>query len=164
MQSNRPRKKIITICSSAAFYKDVIEIEKELKKLGFKVKIPKTANKMRKANNFDVNFYKTWFNNKADYNIKRQLMKDHFNKVIEADAILVLNKEKNGVAGYIGGNGLMEMTIAFHYKKPIFIYDSISDDLNIAEEVYGLNPIFINKDLNLIAEKLNSRIKTKKSA
>lgn len=147
--------KTITICSSAAFYKDVIELEKELKELGFKVKVPKTAKRMQRENNFDVNHIKTWYKNKADYRIKRRLMNDHFRKVMEADAILVLNKEKNGVAGYIGGNGLMEMTIAYHYKKPIFIYDAISDKLNIAEEVYGLNPIFINKDLGLLAKKLS---------
>jgi len=148
-------KKTITICSSASFYRDVIEVEKELKKMGFKVKIPKTANKMRKSNNFDVSHYKTWYNNKADYKIKRQLMNDHFRKVMEADAIFVLNKKKSGVEGYIGGNGLMEMTIAYHYKKPIFIYDDISDKLNVAEEVYGLNPIFINKDLGLLAKRLS---------
>ncbi len=146
--------RVITICSSAAFYKDVIKIEQELKRMGFKVKIPKTANKMRRSNNFDVNHYKTWFRNKADYHKKTQLMKEHFKKVIESDAILVLNKEKNGATGYIGGNGLMEMTIAFHYKKPIFIYDDISDKSNIAEEIYGLNPIFINKDLKLLTKKV----------
>lgn len=148
-------KKTITICSSASFYKDVIEVEKELKKMGFKVKIPKTANKMRKSNNFDVSHYKTWFKNKEDYKVKRQLMNDHFRKVMEADAIFVLNKKKNGIEGYIGGNGLMGMTIAYHYKKPIFIYDKISDKSNIAEEVYGLNPIFINKDLGLLDKKLS---------
>jgi len=147
--------KTITICSSASFYKDVIELERKLKNLGFKVKVPKTANKMRKSNNFDVSHYKTWFKNKQDYKIKRQLMNDHFRKVVEADAIFVLNKKKNGIKGYIGGNVLMEMTIAYHYRKPIFIYDDISDKLNIAEEVYGLNSIFINKDLELLAKKLS---------
>ena len=148
-------KRTITICSSASFYKDVIEVEKELKKMGFKVKIPKIANKMRKSNNFDVSYYKTWFKNKEDYKVKRQLMNDHFRKVMEADTILVLNKKKNGIEGYIGGNVLMEMTIAYHYKRPIFIYDDISDKSNIAEEVYGLNPIFVNKDLGLLDKKLS---------
>jgi hypothetical protein len=48
-------------------------------------------------------------------------MKGHFKKVLDSDAILVTNFEKNGVEGYIGGNVLMEITLAFHYKKPIFI-------------------------------------------
>lgn len=150
-------KKVITICSSASFYKDVIDLQRQLQKMGFSVKVPNTATKMARANNFDVESHKTWYQNKADYGKKTKLMKDHFKKVLEADAILVYNKEKNGISGYIGGNGLMEMTLAFHYKKPIFIYEPISEKLSIAEEVYGLNSVFINKNLNLIAEKLNNK-------
>jgi hypothetical protein len=82
------------------------------------------------------------------------LIKDHFRKVIEADAILVLNLEKNGVFGYIGGNTLMEMALAFHLRKPIFIYNEIDDSLNFKEEVYGLEPVFIKGDLKLINKKL----------
>ena len=147
-------QKTITLCSSASFYKQVLEIAAELKKLGFKVKIPSTANIMKKTGNFDADFYKTWFRNEKDYSKKTALMKRHFNKVISCDAVLVLNHEKNGIVGYIGGNGLMEMGLAFHYKRPIFVYNPISEDLNIKEEIYGLNPIFINGDLNLIGKKL----------
>ncbi len=74
---------------------------------------------------------------------------------MEADAILVTNFEKNGLPGYIGGNVLMEMVLAFHYKKPIFIYNNISDDLNFKEEVYALNPIFLDHDLSIIRKKLH---------
>jgi hypothetical protein len=149
-------RKTITLCSSASFYKQVLEIAADLKKLGFKVKIPYTANIMKKTGNFDADFYKTWFRNEKDYSKKTILMKRHFDKVASSDAILVLNHEKNGVAGYIGGNGLMEMGLAFHYKKLIFVYNPISEGLDIKEEIYGLNPIFINGDLNLVSKRLKS--------
>lgn len=90
---------------------------------------------MKRANDFNVSHYKTWFGDKNQYKKKTTLMKNHFRKVIESGAILMINKEKNGMKGYIGGNGLMEMTIAFHYNKPIFIYNDISDDSPIAEEI-----------------------------
>lgn len=144
------QQKIITICSGAAFYKQLFQIGKELKKLGFKVKIPKIAGIMKKNNDFDVSHYKTWFKNKNDYKLKTELMTIHFQKVIESDAILVLNFEKNGIPGYIGGNVLMEMVIAFHYKKPIFIYNPISEELSTKEEIYGLNPVFIENNLDKI--------------
>lgn len=148
------KKKVITICCSTNFYKDVLGIEKELKKLGFKVKIPYTARKMQKTGNYNIDDYKTWFVNNADYKIKTKLMDGHFKKVLQADAVLVVNGEKNGIKGYIGGNALMEITLAYHYKKPIFIYNEISEDLNIKEEIYGVNPIFIIEDLNLIRKTL----------
>lgn len=147
-------KKIITICSSASNYRNVLEIEKQLKLLGFGVKIPKTANLMKKNNDFDVTHYKTWFKNKDDYSKKTKLMLGHFKKVIESDAILVTNYEKNGIPGYIGGNTLMEMTLAFVNKKPIFLLNPIDENLGIKEEVYGMNSIFINGNLTLISKKL----------
>lgn len=145
-------KKIITICSSASFYKDVIEVEKELKKLGFKVKIPTTARKMEKNGNFNVNSYKTWFKNVKDYKKKTKLMRGHFKKVIEGDTILVVNNKKRGIVGYIGGNVLMEMTLAFHYKKPIYILSKIGKKQPFIEEILGLNPIFLNGDIKKITK------------
>jgi hypothetical protein len=144
------KKKTITICASAAHFRKVVEIQKELKKLGFVVKIPLTASKMKRNNNYDVSFYKTWFNNKNDYKKKTLLVKDHFKKILEADAILVINLEKNGIEGYIGGNTLMELALAFHYKKPIFILNDISEKLSIAEEIYALQSKFIKGDLKNI--------------
>lgn len=143
-------KKIITICSSASFYKDVLEIEKHLKKIGFMVKVPSTARKMKKSGNFDVSDWKTWFRDRSHYKKKTQLMKGHFEKVVQADAILVVNNKKNGINGYIGGNLLMELSLAFHYKKRIYILNDIEEDHPFAEEVFGLNPIFINGDLKRI--------------
>ncbi len=147
-------QKIITICSSASHYKQALEIEMELKKLGFKVNIPSTARIMKRKNDYDVSHYKTWYKNKKDYAKKTRLMLAHFKKVIESDAILVTNYEKNGLQGYIGGNALMEMTLAFINKKPIFVLNPIDKNLNVKEEVYGLNSIFLNGNLNLIKKKL----------
>ena len=143
-------KKIITICSSLSFYKDCLEIEKQLKKLGFKVKMPKTAHIMQRKNDFNVDHYKTWFKNAGDYKKKTQLMDGHFKKVVESDAILVVNQEKKGIKGYVGGNVLMEMTLAHHYKKPIYLLNSIDSNSPFEEEIYGLNSIFINQDLSKI--------------
>lgn len=137
-------RKIITICSSASFYKEVLEIEKKLQKLGFKVIVPMTAKKMQKSGNFNVEKYKTWFKNPKDYKYKKYLMKKHFKKVIKADAILVVNNRKKGIDGYIGANGLMEMAIAFHYKKPIYLLNRIEDDFWFKEEILGMFPIFLN--------------------
>jgi len=147
-------KKIITICASAAHYRQVLDVEKQLKTIGFKVKIPKTANIMKKNNDFDVTHYKTWYKDSGDYHKKTKLMDAHFKKVLESDAILVTNYEKNGLQGYIGGNALMEMTLAYVNKKPIFVLNPIDEDLGIKEEIYGLKSIFINGDLEIIRKKL----------
>lgn len=137
----------IIICSSASFFRDVLAIRDKLKRVGFQVKIPLTAEKMKKSGDFKVRSYKTWFKDDDHYKIKTKLIKDHFKKVIESDAILVVNQRKNGTLGYIGGNTLMEMTIAFHYKKPIYLWNPIAKGCPFEEEIRGLNPVIINQDL-----------------
>ncbi|MFA6354467.1 MAG: hypothetical protein WCX12_02165 [Candidatus Paceibacterota bacterium] len=144
-------KKSITICSSASFFKQALDVEKELKTLGFAVKIPYTANVMKKSGDFRIETYKTWFKDAANYNRKSWLIKNHLQKIIKGDAVLILNYEKNGVPRYIGGNTLIEAAIGFHYKKPIFILNPISDNLNFKEEILGMQPKFLNGDLRKIS-------------
>ena len=71
-------------------------------------------------------------------------MDANFKKVIESDAILVVNKRKNGLKGYVGGNTLIEMTVAYLYKKPIFLLQKPDKKLFCYEEIMGLQPIFPN--------------------
>ena len=63
-------------------------------------------------------------------------------------APLVLNFAKNGVDGYIGGNVLMEMALAFDYKKPLYVLNPVSAKLPVYEEVLGMQPLFLNGELN----------------
>jgi len=143
-------KKVITICSSASFYSKVVDIQNQLTKLGYKVKIPKTADKMRQSGNFDVENYKLWLKDKNAYKIKTKLMDEHFKKVIASDGILVVNLEKKNIKGYIGGNVLMEMVIAYHYKKPIYLWNPVDHSSPFEEEIIGLKSIYINQDLSKI--------------
>jgi len=121
------KNKTIVICSSASFYKQVIGVQKQLKDLGFKVVVPLTANKMVKSNDFKVETYKTWMERPEDYKRKAYLTKKHFKEIEKGDTILVLNYQKNGKNGYIGGAVLMEMALAFYLKKPIYILNQIDD-------------------------------------
>lgn len=143
-------KKTIVICSSASFYKQAVEVEEQLKNLGFKVKIPLVANKMKKDGDFNVEKYKTWFNNPNDYKKKAYLTKKHFSEVQKGDIVLVLNYKKNDKDGYIGGAVLNEMAIAFYFKKPIYILNKIDETSSFKEEIYGVLPTIINGDLSKI--------------
>ncbi len=142
--------KIITICSSASFYGRALEIEEELVKKGFRVSIPSTAYKMKQSGDFEVDHYKTWFRNPDDYPVKAERMREHNNKIVEGDAILVVNEEKKGMPGYIGGNVLMEMAIAFHCGKPIYVLNPVLDSSPFYEEILGMGPIFLFGDLTKI--------------
>jgi hypothetical protein len=141
---------IITICSSANFYRQAVEIQDQLIKLGCQVIVPQTATRMKETGDFDVSHYKTWFADAGDYHKKAQLMRDHFAEVEKADAILVLNYEKHGVPNYIGGNVLMEMSLAFWLGKPIFIQNEIPEDSAFEEEIVGMQPIVLHGEASTL--------------
>ncbi len=145
-------KNTVVICSSASFYKQVIEVQKLLKSMGFKVLVPLTAGKMERTGDFRVEKYKTWFKDSNSYKRKTFLTKHHFNKVVKGDSILVLNYEKNGKSGYIGGAVLSEMAIGLHFGKKIYILNPIQEDVSYKEEILGMMPVILNGDLGLISK------------
>jgi len=141
--------KTVVILASISFYPKVIEIAPVLETKGYRVVMPYVARLMRDSGDFRVETYKTWLANPSEgYGAKNGLMLKHFDEVAAGDAVLVVNEEKHGLAGYIGGNVLMEMALAMHLKKPIFVLNRISDRLPVAEEVLGLLPTFLDGDLS----------------
>ncbi len=139
--------KSITLCSSASFYKELLKVRDELVRMDWRVELPEVAEKMLQSGDFRVETYKTWFKNPADYTVKAKYVLSHFEKIKRTDAILVVNQPKNDIAGYIGGNVLMEMAVAFEHKKKIFILNPADKRLPLLEEVLALQPVFLNGDL-----------------
>lgn len=142
--------KTITLCSSANFYKHVVELQEELETLGFEAIIPVSARKMKAAGDFNVEKNRSWLTNPEDYHIKTAYMRGHFEEIEKADAILVVNDEKHGRPGYIGANVLMEMALAFWLKLPIYILNPIEPDSPYMEEVIGMGSIVLDGDLSKI--------------
>jgi hypothetical protein len=144
----------ITICGSIAFYEKMQEVKKELEKLGHEVDIPpceiedgegkvisvQEYYKIRKSGNED----EKWI-----WERKQKAIKEHFEKVVWADSILVLNYLKNEIEGYIGANTLIEMGLALHFDKPIYLLNVIPE-ISYKEEILGMKPIVIKGNLKLI--------------
>ena len=91
---------------------------------------------------------------KAEYmRIKPIYTKEHFRKIAESDAIVVVNEEKHGIKGYIGGATFSELMLAFHYDKKIFLLNPIPKDKRldfVMDEIQGVNPIVLDGNLALI--------------
>jgi hypothetical protein len=67
-----------------------------------------------------------------------------------ADAVLVLNYDKNGIKNYIGGNTLMEIGFAHVLNQKIFLLNPIPEISFYKTEIEAMKPIIINGNLNLI--------------
>jgi len=144
----------ITLCASIAFYDEMIQVKNELEVLGHEVKLPPHEIKDDNGAMISVKKYYAQRKNTTDddswiWDRKAEAIANHFDKVKWADVVLVTNYDKNNIPGYIGGNTLMEMGVAFFLKKPIYLLKKIPD-ISYKEEVLGVKPIVINDDFSLI--------------
>lgn len=67
-----------------------------------------------------------------------------------ADALLVLNYDKNGIKNYIGGNAFLEMGFAHVLGLKLFLLNSIPKMPYYETEIIAMEPIVINGNLRKI--------------
>ena len=141
----------ITICGSIAFYDEMLDVKERLEKLGHIVKLP--PHEVADANGIMIPVKEYYVIRKTAgddvsriWERKAQAIMAHFEKVAWGEAILVTNDDKNGIPGYIGGNTLMEMSIAFFLQKPIYLLKAVPP-VSYREEIIGMRPVIIEEDL-----------------
>lgn len=144
----------ITICGSIAFFDEMDKIKNELEKLNYDVRLPPYEIEDENGNLIPVKEYYEKRKSENDdeswiWDRKEEAIKNHFNKIEWSDAIIVLNYDKNDIANYIGANTLIEMGLALHLGKKIFLLNNIPE-ISYKEEILGMKPIVINGDLSLI--------------
>jgi len=134
--------KIFIICSKH-FYERIPEISEKLKNYGHNITFPNSYEEpfmeedmKKKGLEFHVEF-------------KQRMMRLHEPKIKENDAVLALNFEKNRNPNYIGGGTFMEIVKAWELDKKIFLYNPIPECI-FTDELTGINPKIINKDLSKI--------------
>ena len=136
----------ITICGSMQFHKEMREIRKSLEKFGFKVLLPKSIELMD-----TIGFkHPTTDQERITTKIQYDFIKEHFRKIEQADAILVLNYDKKGITNYIGGNTFLEIGLAFWLGKKIFLLNPIPE-MDYKTEIHAMQPVILEGDLSKIS-------------
>ena len=148
------KKPVITICSSANFYRKAVELQSLLEKAGYRTIIPSTAEKMKESGDYEASHYRTWLTNTDDYHKKTKLMRTHFKEIENGDVVLIINEEKHGIADYIGGNVLIEMALAFYLNKPIYILNDIPKQSTFLEEIIAMAPIVLHGNNQTLLDNL----------
>lgn len=122
------------------FAKEMVEFKKELEKRRHRVSIPKgTEDFVTGARKSENKYVK----------IDLDVLKDYFEEIGNSDAILVLNKDKNNIKNYIGGNSLIEMAFAHVLEKNIFLLNPIPE-MTYTPEIQAMKTHVINNDISLI--------------
>lgn len=140
----------IAICLSLDFTNQISDIKNQLTQKGHEIVVPMTAGMILRG---DVTLEQIMKEKESgiipERMIKQDVIKYYFEKIKEVDAILVLNFEKKGIKGYIGGNTLLEMGFAHVLNKKIFILNDIPD-ISYKHEIKAMQPIILNGDLTKI--------------
>lgn len=133
----------IVICGSMQFAKEMLEAQKILEEMGHEGIVPLDIMECLENPELNMDF---------DHCIALDIDKDGFQKVAESDAILVLNYPKNGIKGYIGGATLMEIGVARHFDKKIFILHQLpsEEELRYVLEIKVTKPIILDGNLEKI--------------
>jgi len=130
----------ITICGSMHHIEAMKLAAQTLENLGYEVILPNPRE------------------GEVDYNslsdaeraaLKATLIQDHLDEINESDAVLVFNEDKKGIAGYIGGNTLMEMAFAYAQKIEIFLFKP-APEMSYTDEILGMMPIVLDGDIHKI--------------
>lgn len=150
----------ITLCGSMAFHPEIEKIGEELRKIGHEIQVPLLRieienqggnRKMSIRAVIEQNGGLDAFpHNHPIWKEKASAINDHFSKIEWSDAILIVNYPKHEIDGYVGGNTLMEIAVAWYLRKKIYVLTPISSKLSYKEEILGMHPVIINGDLSRI--------------
>lgn len=147
----------IVVCGSIEFTPKIKETADTLIGRGYEVEIPITSQRIidgeltledflrEKEINGDTSFRKN-----IERKVKDDVIKRYFKIIKESDAILILNYEKRGVAGYIGGNTFLEMGFAHVLNKKIFLLNPIPE-IGYKDEIIAMQPTVLDGDLSKIS-------------
>ncbi len=144
----------IALCGSIAFYDEMLNAKKKLERMGHSVELPPLEIPDGEGNRISVKeYYRIRKESSEDerwvWERKKEAILEHFRKIRDCDAVLVLNYEKNGIKGYVGANTLMEMGLALFLGKRIFLLNSVPE-MQYREEILGVNPIVLDGKLEKI--------------
>lgn len=138
----------ITICGSIEFINEMNVLRQQLETLGHEVKMPPLTKEGPSGTTISSSEYyaqkKEAISNPQHWiwDLHDRAIRTHFQKVEWADAVVIANYDKNNIVGYIGPNTLMEMGLAFHFNKKIFLLNPIPE-ISYKEELIGMKPMIL---------------------
>lgn len=135
----------IFICASKYNYHLIPPIKEELEKQGHIITPPNCFDDPMLEERLKIQ------SAEEHVEFKSAMLKKQEEKIIENDAILVMNYEKNGKANYLGGATFLEIFQAWNLGKPVYLMNPIPDCI-FTDELKGMNPTIINEDLTKIGQ------------
>ena len=133
----------IYLAASSSFWDRLPEMKEKLEKCGHAVILPSTVEDPELEE-------RTWREGDAAHvKLIRKLFEDGEERIGGCDAFYLLNYDKHGISGYVGGAALIELYMAHREHKKIFIENEVFPG-PMYDEIMGFGPVFVYGDLNKI--------------
>lgn len=133
----------ICICCSLSFTDEVKKIAAELEDMGHEALLPHGIM-------VDAIHQPDFDPVKAKHDNGYDAIREHFDKIKEADAVLVCNFTKKSIRNYIGANTFLEAGFAYYLGKPIFALNPLPEQDYIHDEINALEITVLDGNLELI--------------
>ncbi len=138
----------IAICGSMSFAKEMIRAKYNLESKGHQVMIPQLIDTFTDNKQSTLNHPIQSDSENARLKREYDLIREHYEKIESADAILVLNYDKNEIANYIGGNTFLEIGFAHVLRKRIYLLNPIPEIKLIKDELIAMSPFILQGNLD----------------
>lgn len=130
---------VITVCGSIKFFDNMLDIQKKLEASGQTVLMPVKAD--------GVDYWEQDNTKRVKAKKELELISEHFRKIEQSDAILVVNITKKDIENYVGANTFLEIGFAHYIEKKIYFLNPIPNQPYIIDELQTIEPIILNGDL-----------------
>lgn len=134
----------VIICGSISAADEILSVKRQLEKKGHEVGVPEGVKNFELRARTEVSDTE-----KANDKIQHDLIRGYFVKMKEYDIVLIVNPEKRGVPGYIGGNTLIEMAFAHVLGKKLHVLYPLPL-LPYSAEIFAMQPIVLNGDVSML--------------
>jgi hypothetical protein len=140
----------IYVLGSSSFKEEMVRTTNKLKELGYNAWIHPDYEAFVRGEKKDI--IERWHNGEhAAIKRENKYLEQHYRGILESDAVLFVNAEKNGIKNYIGGNVLIEMGQAYVNNKKIFFLYDMPTELPYTDEIEAMDPICLKGNLSAIA-------------
>ena len=139
-----PQMKKVIICGSISAADEIERVRDELVASGCEVEIPEGVKHVKEWDPRDASVVE-----KAERKITHDLIRRYFEKMKGYDIVLVVNPEKKGFVGYIGGNTLIEMAFAHILNKPLYLLYPVPE-MSYTSEILAMQPVVLNGSLQAL--------------
>lgn len=134
----------IGVAGSMQYIEKMTEICEELRRLGHDAFTSKFADGYAGKTDDEKEVLK------LEHKYHFDAIREFWQPMQDADALVVANYDKHGIANYIGGNAFLEMGFAHVLDRKIFLMNPIPDMPYYGTEIIAMKPTVLHGDLRKI--------------